>query len=207
MTTTKIKAKIKTITTIGVLAAAVIVVGAAAYILTPQEKRVAAAKAQRIEKMCAEMIEDAVPGDERRTIRKICNALNDEQVQIRTDLVRNESVNVGKPGADPVFAVPITELSVNLASQQGTSGETFLRTSMLLVVADESSRLRAEEMMPLIRSKLLLLLSSKEASVLSKDAGHKQLASEILSELSALHLLNKEPLKISDVRFLTFLIQ
>ena len=79
--------------------------------------------------------------------------------------------------AKPPTFVTLDPFTVNL---QQENGEHFLQTGLVVQVADSKAADAMKTYMPIIRSKLLLLLSSKTPSELSSLDGKKKLVAEIL---------------------------
>lgn len=105
------------------------------------------------------------------------------------------------PPKPPVF-MPLETFTVNL---QG--GEQYLQTDITLQVADQ---LQADEIklhMPRVRSRLLALLSSKQAEDLSTPEDKKKLAKEVVDQVALPFYPKGKPQKVDDVLFTTFVIQ
>lgn len=84
----------------------------------------------------------------------------------------------------PIF-IALETFTVNL---QPEGGDRLLQTTFSLKVGDATVEHALKEQMPEIRSRLLLLLSSKRASELSSVAGKQLLAGQIAAEVnSVLH--------------------
>jgi flagellar protein FliL len=81
----------------------------------------------------------------------------------------------------PTF-IALEPFTVNL---QREDGDQFLQVGMSLKVYDPSLQEKIKASMPEVRSKLLLLLSSKRASDLSTVAGKKKLADEIITQVDS----------------------
>jgi len=94
----------------------------------------------------------------------------------------------GKAGAKhaekpkPGVFVPLETFTVNL---QAENGERFLQTTLTLKVADDEVEQSLKQQMPEIRSRLLLLLSSKSPSELTSVDGKQTLANQIAGEVNA----------------------
>jgi flagellar FliL protein len=125
-----------------------------------------------------------------------------------------------EPAAHPVF-VTLDTFTVNL---QREDGDQFLQIGLSLKVMDPKLEEEIKANMPEIRSKLLLLLSSKRASELSTPEGKRALANEIVEEtngvLGAGEPQEEAPAKgkkskhapkakegVEDVLFTSFIIQ
>ncbi len=103
----------------------------------------------------------------------------------------------------PVF-IPMEQFTVNL---QHENGEQYLQAAFTLQVADQNQVDLIKLYMPIVRSRLLLLLSSKKASDLLSDEGKKKLADQIVEQMKLPFAANGEPQKINSVFFTAFVIQ
>jgi len=101
----------------------------------------------------------------------------------------------------PVY-LPLETFTVNL---QG--GEQYLQTDITLQVADASQVDAIKVHMPRVRSRLLTLLSSKQADELATAADKKKLAQEILAQVKQPFDPKGKPQQVDDVLFTTFVIQ
>jgi len=108
-----------------------------------------------------------------------------------------------EPPKPPVFA-SLDPFTVNL---QPENGEQYLQVAMTLQVADQAQADLIKLYMPLVRSRLLLLLSSKKASELTSADGKKKLSEEIIAQIKQPFAPQSEPQKISSVLFTSFVIQ
>jgi flagellar FliL protein len=81
--------------------------------------------------------------------------------------------------AEPKF-IPLETFTVNL--QREEAGDQFLQVNITLKVMDPLLEEKVKAVLPEIRSKLNLLLSSKRPSELSSVPGKKRLAAEIAFE-------------------------
>ena len=126
--------------------------------------------------------------------------------------------------AQPVYLekpkfVALDTFTVNL---QHEDADRYLQTAMSLKIYDPTLEEKIKEDMPEIRSKLLLLLSSKRASELSTVAGKKKLADQIITQVdgvlgvkraapaaaaSGVAAATKSKAGIVDVLFTSFIIQ
>ncbi len=61
--------------------------------------------------------------------------------------------------------------------------------------------------MPQVRSRLLILLSGKQASELTSTEGKEALAQDIISRLSVPLTENQPPLDLREVLFTEFIVQ
>jgi flagellar FliL protein len=107
------------------------------------------------------------------------------------------------PAGPPVF-VPIDPFTVNL---QPENGEQYLQTAFTLQVASLEQVELIKDNMPKVRSRLLLLLSSKKASEINTPEGKKKLADDIMAQVKAPFEDKGEPQEVTDVLFTSFIIQ
>jgi flagellar FliL protein len=103
----------------------------------------------------------------------------------------------------PVF-VNIEPYVVNL---QAENGDQFLQASLTLQVGDEGTAEAIKTFMPLVRSRLLIALSSKKASELTTVEGKKKLTEEIIATLNQPFTPNGKPQQVNDVFYTSFVIQ
>ena len=103
----------------------------------------------------------------------------------------------------PVF-VNMEPFTVNL---QQETGDQFLQIAMTVQVADEKQVEEIKLYMPQVRSRILLLLSSKKASEINSAAGKKKLADEITAQIRLPFMPGGKPQDVSSVYFTSFVIQ
>lgn len=103
----------------------------------------------------------------------------------------------------PVF-VNIEPYVVNL---QQENGDQFLQASLTLQVGNEATAEAIKAFMPLVRSRLLLVLSSKKASELQTTEGKKKLTEDIIASLNQPFTPNGKPQQVNDVFYTSFVIQ
>jgi flagellar protein FliL len=109
-----------------------------------------------------------------------------------------------EPPKPPVF-LPIDQFTVNLQSDSGT--DQFLQVAFTLQLADQEQVELIKTYMPLVRSRLLLLLSSKKASEISGIDGKKKLSEEIIAQVKQPFLPQGTPQAVTGVFFTSFVIQ
>ena len=108
-----------------------------------------------------------------------------------------------EPPKPPVFSA-LDPFVVNL---QPEMGEQYLQVAMTLQVAEQLQADQIKLYMPMIRSRLLVLLSSKQASALMSPDGKAKLAEEIIATLNEPFAPSGPPLGVSSVFFTAFVIQ
>jgi len=87
------------------------------------------------------------------------------------------------------------------------TGDHYLQITIVLEVTDEKTVEAIKAQMPVIRSKLLLLLSSKLPSQINTMKGKETLAAEILAETNKQVSLKPPEQAIVQVHFNSFIIQ
>lgn len=103
----------------------------------------------------------------------------------------------------PVF-VPMEPFVVNL---QQENGDQFLQVSITLQVKNPETAESIKTFMPLVRSRMLLSLSSKKASELLTSEGKKKLTEEIIAQVNQPFSPGARPQAVSDVFYTSFVIQ
>ena len=106
-----------------------------------------------------------------------------------------------EPAAPPVF-VAMDPFTINLQP----TGQ-FLQVSFSLQFADQHASEELKAYMPQIRSRLLLLLSSKTVEEISTVDGKDKLVQEIMDQIKTPLASGMEPLEISNVFITSFVIQ
>lgn len=120
--------------------------------------------------------------------------------------VKNKGKSAKKVKAGPPEYVPVEPFTVNL--QPGDNGgDQYLQIAFTLEVGGLEEKENVKNNMAKVRSRMLLLLSSKRAMDINTPEGKVQLAKEIITQL-------KEPFEdrgssqdIEDVLFTSFIIQ
>ncbi|MEI6724164.1 MAG: flagellar basal body-associated protein FliL [Betaproteobacteria bacterium] len=101
--------------------------------------------------------------------------------------------------------LPIDQFTVNIT---GGGGDRFLQVAFSLELADPKVSDELKQQMPVVRSRLLLLLSSKTAEDLGNLAGKQKLMGEILAEARTPLADSEMPGKgVNHVHFSSFVIQ
>ena len=108
-----------------------------------------------------------------------------------------------EPAKPPVFLV-MDPFTVNLQSD-GT--DQFLQASFTLQVGSPEQVDLLKLYMPQVRSRLLLLLSSKKATEINTAEGKKQLNADIIASIKQPFTPGAKPQEINDVFITSFVIQ
>lgn len=103
----------------------------------------------------------------------------------------------------PVF-LPMEPFTVNL---QSDGGDKYLQVTMTLQVPDEETVNLVKLNMPQVRSRLLMLLSSKDATEILSGEGKAKLINEIMAQTALPFTPKGEPQKITGVFFTSFVVQ
>lgn len=114
--------------------------------------------------------------------------------------VRDETALITKP---PVF-LSLEMFTVNLQSEHN---DQHLQTNLTLKVDDAKTLDLIKLHMPEVRNRILLLLSSKEASQITDIAGKKKLAGELLAEINQPFSEGSRGQSVDSVLFTSFVIQ
>jgi flagellar FliL protein len=109
-----------------------------------------------------------------------------------------------EPAKAPVF-VTLDPFTVNLQNESGT--DQFLQVALTLQVPNAEQEEKIKNFMPQVRSRLLLLLSSKKASELTNVEGKKKLTEDIIATVNQPFAEKGEPQGVSAVFFTSFVIQ
>ena len=103
----------------------------------------------------------------------------------------------------PVF-ITLETFTVNL---QPDPDEKFLQLDLSLQVKTPEEEAVLKGQMPAIRDRILLLLSSKQASQINTLEGKQALSKELLEEINRPLTEKGKPLKVKGVFFTSFVIQ
>jgi flagellar FliL protein len=106
--------------------------------------------------------------------------------------------------AEPPQYVPLDQFTVNL---QPENGDQYLQVQFQLQVTGLEQVELVKANMPLVRNRVLLLLSGKKASEINTVDGKKQLAAEITAAIRQPFAAKGEPQDVTDVLFTSFIIQ
>jgi flagellar FliL protein len=104
----------------------------------------------------------------------------------------------------PVY-VALDQFTVNL--QPGDAGDQYLQVQFTLQVQGPEQAELIKNNMAMVRSRVLLLLSSKHASDINTVEGKRQLAKEIEATLKQPFVAGGPAPEVADVLFTAFIIQ
>jgi flagellar FliL protein len=103
----------------------------------------------------------------------------------------------------PAVYVPLEAFTVNLQGE----GDHYLQVGITLQVADNGTADEVKEQMPLIRNRLLLLLSAQAPAELGTVEGKQKLSAQVLAESRQLLAAKTPDEGIQNVLFSSFVIQ
>ena len=110
-----------------------------------------------------------------------------------------------KAPVKPSFAT-LEAFTVNLIGEENQDPQ-FLQVSVTLQAKDAQGVDGIKEHMPMIRNRMLLILSRKKASEVSSAQGKDKLVEEIMTELNKPYEEDDEEQHVIAVFFTTFIIQ
>jgi len=105
----------------------------------------------------------------------------------------------------PPEYVPLTSFTVNL-QPEGEAGQ-YLQVEMTLQVAGAEQAELIKTNMPLVRDRVLMLLSGKKASEITSTEGKQQLAKEIVEVTKQPFVDKGDEQEVTKVMFTAFIVQ
>lgn len=111
-----------------------------------------------------------------------------------------------EPGKPPVF-VTLEPFTINLASGSPDHTDQFLQVALTLQVSDRTQEEIVKQYMPQVRSRLLLLLSSRKAADISTPEGKNKLSDDIIAQVKQPFAPGMPPQNVTGVFFTSFVIQ
>jgi flagellar FliL protein len=105
--------------------------------------------------------------------------------------------------AAPIF-VALEPMTVNL---QAEGRSRFLHASLTLKSADQASQARIAQYLPEVRSRVLTLLSNRDAGTLAGAEGKAKLADEIVATVNRPFAEGLPEQRITHVMFTAFVLQ
>jgi flagellar FliL protein len=115
-----------------------------------------------------------------------------------------QAAATAKPVVKPPVFLVLEPFTVNL---QHEDGQQFLQVGMTLQAASQSQADAITLYMPQVRSRILLLLSSKKASEILSSDGKRKLAAEILAQIAQPLTPQGSKQDVSEVYFTSFVVQ
>lgn len=109
--------------------------------------------------------------------------------------------------ADPKTALTYVQFETFTVNLLPDPDEKFLQLDLTMEVKGAELAEKMKAQMPVLRNRVLLLLTSKKASDISTPEGKAQLSEELLTELKKPLAAHGKPLKVTQVLFTSFVIQ
>jgi len=109
-----------------------------------------------------------------------------------------------EPVAEKAIFVPMEPITVNVQSE---GRARFLHVGLILKVNSEPAKTKLVDLMPELRSRVLLLLSNRAADTLVTAEDRTRLAGEVLKELNREPAANEAFVKVAGVSFNSFVVQ
>jgi flagellar FliL protein len=109
--------------------------------------------------------------------------------------------------ADPKTALTYVQFETFTVNLLPDPDEKFLQLDLTVEVKGAELAEKFKTQMPVLRNRVLLLLTSKKASDISTPEGKTQLSEELLAELKKPLTANGKPVKVTQVLFTSFVIQ
>jgi flagellar FliL protein len=109
-----------------------------------------------------------------------------------------------EPVKPPVF-MNLDPFTVNLQVEDGQ--QQFLQVGMTIQVTDQAQADMIKLYMPQVRSRLLLLLTSKKASEILSVDGKKKLSGEVAAQLKQPFSAQGPSANVTEVFFTSFVVQ
>ena len=102
----------------------------------------------------------------------------------------------------PIF-VALDPFTVNLRGEDSP----LLQITITLQMADEEDATKVKQYLPMVRSRLIMLLTSKRATEILTLDGKNELAKRVAEEVSQPYFPGDYPLQIQNVMFTSFIVQ
>jgi flagellar FliL protein len=109
--------------------------------------------------------------------------------------------------ADPKTALTYVQFETFTVNLLPDPDDKFLQLDLTMEVKGAELAEKMKAQMPVLRNRVLLLLTSKKASDISTPEGKAQLSEELLVELKKPLAAHGKPLKVTQVLFTSFVIQ
>ena len=110
-----------------------------------------------------------------------------------------------EPPAAPVFFA-LDTFTVNLVNADNDP-DRVLYVGFTLRLPDEATRLRMNDYLPEVRSRLLLLLSRQDSLKLASEQGKQALVEQIKQSLAPPLVKGQPPQVVNDVLFTAFILR
>jgi flagellar FliL protein len=122
-------------------------------------------------------------------------------VMMKKDPAQSTEVKKVVEPKDPIYVV-LEPFTVNLSG-----GGQYLQMAITLQMKDDKSGVRIKAYLPSVRSRILLLISSKTAEEITNEEGKLTLKSEIKEAIEKPFAEGASPIEIFEVLITAFVIQ
>jgi flagellar FliL protein len=109
--------------------------------------------------------------------------------------------------SDPKMALTYVQFETFTVNLLPDPEDKFLQLDLTIEVRGVELAEKMKSQMPLLRNRVLLLLTSKKASDIATPEGKAQLSEELLAELKKPLTARGKPVKVTQVLFTSFVIQ
>lgn len=103
--------------------------------------------------------------------------------------------------------VTLDSFTVNLQAEEGQASGKFLQLDVSLQMANPEASEAIKAYMPVVRHRLILLLTSKNSAEISTAEGKQVLIGEVLAEVKKPFVHGGKPQEVSNVFFTSFVTQ
>jgi len=124
---------------------------------------------------------------------------------MRKPVDATETSTQQEPPAAPLFFA-LDTFTVNLVNADNDP-DRVLYVGFTLRLPDEETRRRMNDYLPEVRSRLLLLLSRQNASLLAREQGKQDLMTQIKQVLAPPLVKGQPPQVVNDVLFTAFILR
>ena len=122
--------------------------------------------------------------------------------------VAGKKVSVDEDAGKPPVFLPLDPFTINLVPDANSGdSEKYLQVAITIQVSNDKAVDNFKLHMPLIRSRILLLLAAQKASVLLTEDGKNALVKSIEAQLTQPFDPNGQKQKVRGVFFTSFIIQ
>lgn len=128
--------------------------------------------------------------------------------QSSSKAVAGKKVSVDEDAGKPPVFLPLDPFTINLVPDANSGdSEKYLQVAITIQVSNDKAVDNFKLHMPLIRSRILLLLAAQKASVLLTEDGKNALIKSIEAQLTQPFDPNGQKQKVRGVFFTSFIIQ
>lgn len=130
-----------------------------------------------------------------------------EEAEAEAEEGEHEEAAEAEGHADPKTALTYVQFETFTVNLLPDPDDKFLQLDLTIEVKGAELAEKFKTQMPVLRNRVLLLLTSKKATDIATPEGKKQLSEELLAELKKPFTASGKPLKVTQVLFTSFVIQ